>query len=65
MCKVQRAERQIKFHANTKDELKVKIMSRFTNLNKKTIRKACRRLLTGREAMVEVNGDFLKNEFDL
>ena len=37
----------------TKDELKAKITAAFTNLNKETVRKACRWFQSHLEAMVE------------
>ncbi|CAI9715721.1 Hypothetical predicted protein [Octopus vulgaris] len=45
---------------NTKDELKARIMAAFTNLNKETVQKSCRRFESRLEAIVEANGDFIE-----
>ena len=45
---------------NTKDELKARIMAVFTNLNKESFRKACRRFWSCLETIVEDNDDFFE-----
>ena len=45
---------------NTKDELKAKIMSAYTSLNKETVKRACRRFQIHLEAIIEANGNFFE-----
>ena len=45
---------------NTKDQLKTRITAAFTNLNKKTVGKACRRLRSRLEAVIKAYGDFFE-----
>ena len=57
MCKAWLSERLL---CSAKDELKARIIVAFTNLNKETIGKSCRRFQSCLEAMVETNS----NSFD-
>ena len=50
---------------NTKDELKAKSMSAFTNSNKETVQKSCRRFRSRLEAVVEANGDPIAKLYSL
>ena len=45
---------------NNKDELKAMIKAAFTNLNKKTVEKACRRFRNRLVAVFEAYGDFFE-----
>ena len=45
---------------NTKDELKAGMIPTFTNLNKETVYKACRRFRSRLEAVVGVNSDIIE-----
>ena len=60
MFEVHWSERPTKTSCNTKDELKARITTAFTNLNKETVGKAGKRFRSRLELAVEGNGDFLK-----
>ena len=49
---------------NTKDELKARITT-LSNLNKKAVGQACRKFWSHLEVVVEGNGDFFNDEFNL
>ena len=60
MYVMQLSERPKKTLFNTRDELKARIMAAFTNLNRETAGKTCKRFQSCLKAMVEANCDFFE-----